>query len=45
MFLLPVSFYEKVERKIFFENFLASERIQVDEFFLQSSLTQKPVVK
>jgi len=38
-------FYRRIERYISWGEFLALERNQVDEFFTQSSLTIKPVVK
>jgi hypothetical protein len=43
-FLSRVSFIEKL-KDLFSKNFSALERNQVDEFFTQSSLTPKPVVK
>ncbi len=43
-FLFRVSFIEEL-KDIFRGEFLALERNQVDEFFTQSSLTPKPVVK
>lgn len=48
-YLFRVNFEKKSfhrhRRDTYRHSFLATERNQIDEFFTQSSLTQKPVVK